>query len=325
MSAYAVLHVEPLHQCAEFDKEGAHNFREYQPKNADPSRAHLNQILYGPTSGLAAQVKERYGALDATLRKDARRGASMILSATRDAFLGPDGQISAERVETFKVLVMSFLRQKYDLALLSIVLHMDERTPHIHAVLIPRQANGKPGYKETFGSKALLKDLQDDFATAMAPLGVIRGKFNSRASHEEVDRYYKRLADIEASIPPLEELGTLEGREQAMTVIVQAQEEAQALREEREAFLARISAQNAEMERLRAENARVVENWQGNYRAAVSWMNAAQKLGNLVYEIRDQAGLDRAVGFVDAHIFPPAEEEAQTPAQADQGGGPTQA
>jgi hypothetical protein len=88
----------------------------------------LNQILYGPSSDLVARA--RYRDVDKELRKDARRGASMILSLTRDAFLGDDGQISGERVEDFKTLALGFLRQKYESALISAVIHMDERTPH---------------------------------------------------------------------------------------------------------------------------------------------------------------------------------------------------
>jgi hypothetical protein len=316
-SPFAIIHIEPLHKCAEFEKEGGHNFREYQPKNADPARGGLNQILYGPASDLAAVARERYRDVDKELRKDARRGASMILSLTRDAFLGLDDQISGERVEDFKALAMAFLRGRYESALVSAVLHCDERTPHIHAVLIPQQPNGKPAYKQNFGTGRQLSEMQSDYARAMEPLGVKRGVFNSKASHEEIDRFYKRLADVEASVPAPEQLATPAGREQAMTVIVQAQAAAKAAREECDAFKkerddlqAAIATKDKEQERLRAENARLLDGWRNGYKAAEYWKQTAAELGDIVCDIKDQADLDRALDYVEANISPPEETEA---------------
>jgi chromosome segregation ATPase len=77
----------------------------------------------------------------------------------------------------------------------SLALHMDELTPHLHAVIVPLTVQGRLSAKLILGQKVQMREMQTDYARAMKPFGLERGKEGSRAHHEDVKEYYKRLKE----------------------------------------------------------------------------------------------------------------------------------
>jgi hypothetical protein len=198
--AFTILHVEPLHSLSEIGDRGDHILRQYQPLNADPVRTHLNQILVGPEHGdLAQTAAEKIGIQ--RLRKDARRAGSMLLSASRAAFLSEAGDLDPAKIDAWTKLNMEWLNRKYGDNVISAAIHMDEQTPHIHALIIPLRQDGSLSYKAMFGEPAILRNLQTDYAKAVASLGIERGVENSTARHEDVSAYYARVNAVQTAIP----------------------------------------------------------------------------------------------------------------------------
>ena len=75
----------------------------------------------------------------------------------------------------------------------SVVLHLDEMTPHLHLLVVPRVKSAASIWK--LNSKALfdrerLRELQTSYGEAMAPLGIRRGEPGSQAVHSEVRQFY---------------------------------------------------------------------------------------------------------------------------------------
>src|ERR1035437_11028552 len=73
------------------------------------------------------------------------------------------------------------------------VLHLDEQTPHLHLLVVPRVLS--PSGTWRLNSKALfdrerLRELQTEYGNALAPLGIRRGEPGSQASHSEVRQFY---------------------------------------------------------------------------------------------------------------------------------------
>ena len=209
MTAAAVLRVKALHKIHEIRAQGRHDLRQYQPANADPARKHLNQILVGnPNDDMGQIAADKIG--DQRLRKDARRAATFIFSASREAFEDEDGNLDQDRINEFKDRVMDFAQTKLGPKenIISAVMHLDEITPHIQMIIIPLRENGTLSYKDSpyGGDRGKLRQLQTDFAKALEPMGIVRGQKFSTAKHETVKEYYTRVNAAEAAIPSLDDV-----------------------------------------------------------------------------------------------------------------------
>lgn len=106
----------------------------------DPLRSHLNEILHGP--------KTQQEAVDGFWAQGVKRPTKqaenpyiqMVLSASPEFFRqegqGP-GEWNAEKLEAWKQATMDWLRKEYAADLAHVSLHLDEDTPHFHALIIP--------------------------------------------------------------------------------------------------------------------------------------------------------------------------------------------
>lgn len=87
--------------------------------------------------------------------------------------------------------------------IMSMVMHKDETTPHIHAIVCPayqskdRWGNKKMrvGAKKWLDGRKKLSELQDEFAAIMEPLGLERGERKSKAKHQTVQEFYSKVED----------------------------------------------------------------------------------------------------------------------------------
>lgn len=118
---------------------------------------------------------------------------------------------------------LKWLRETYgERNLVSAVLHMDEKTLHIHATIVPivtgerRKArqdeqNGKKKYRkkntqdvrlcaDDAMARHKLKHYQDTYAQAMSKYGLQRGVDGSLAKHIPTSQYYKELVERQDSL-----------------------------------------------------------------------------------------------------------------------------
>ena len=106
--------------------------------------------------------------------------------------------------------------------IVSAVLHMDEKTPHIHASLVPivtgQRRKAKQGVKkkkdtvrlcaDDILTKTKMVEYQDTYAQAMAKYGLERGIRGSEAKHMTTAEYYKDI--FEQTQTMKEEIGLLQ-------------------------------------------------------------------------------------------------------------------
>lgn len=78
------------------------------------------------------------------------------------------------------------------------VVHLDEKTPHIHAVTVPLK-EGKLTAKEVTGNPISLSQRQDRYAKSMKDFGLERGVKATGVKHETSKQFYGRIGDIENS------------------------------------------------------------------------------------------------------------------------------
>ncbi len=233
MAGYAIIRVEKHSTMGTIGGIGHHLDRTRETPNADSQRAHLNRtwidgewVPWGDRpreSGehleafkrRLADFKQRGG----TIQKNAVLALEVLMTASPEAFQDP-----AFDFEGWLVAQSDYLHQKFGAAnLVSAVLHMDEETPHVHALVVPEiQRVEKRGNKKTakpptpkapkpalaasqwVGSRALLRELQDDYAGDMARFGLKRGKERSGARHTPVSEYYAQGAALVAQVEQLQ-------------------------------------------------------------------------------------------------------------------------
>ena len=135
---YAVLHLEKAKGAG--SGMSAHIERTIQPKNADPTRTHLNRELIQFPDGVRNRTAAIQHRLDtAGLRR--KIGKNQV-QAIRIVLTGTHADMErieqTGRLDEWSQDNLDWLRKTYGADnVVSAVLHMDEETPHIHATIVP--------------------------------------------------------------------------------------------------------------------------------------------------------------------------------------------
>ncbi len=188
-----ILRVSKIKSAGSATGKTSHNYRLAEVPNADPDRKHLNQEYLNRGEKniweLATDRIEQAGIK--TVRKDAVRGMEFLITASPGAFPRDEsGVIKGDyRNSTWVADNLKFLSQRYGANLVAFTLHQDEKTPHIHAIVVPITADNRLSAKDLFNPKTL-KTLQTDYAQAMQSHGLERGVEGSRARHVEMQKVY---------------------------------------------------------------------------------------------------------------------------------------
>lgn len=220
---YAVLHLEKAKGTD--SRRSAHIERTVHPKNADRTRTHLNRELVQFPEGVRNRTQAIAHRIEtAGIR---RKVSANQVKAIRILLTGSNKdmkQMEAEgRIEDWCNDSLKWIRETYgEQNLVSAVLHMDEKTPHIHATVIPivtgerrkagqEEQNGKKKYRkknpqdvrlcaDDVMARHRLKHYQDTYAQAMNKYGLQRGVDGSLAKHISTMQYYKQLVEQQDSL-----------------------------------------------------------------------------------------------------------------------------
>lgn len=211
--AFAIMHWDKIKKSG-LSHAYKHNFREDLPPNADPSRTKQNEELVeadGRTySDLFEQVQSRmliespdFGKRK--IRSDATYGIEVVMTFSPDA---QDIDLEQWKQKNLEWLQESFNPpgneihvHDYDGSnktvtinnVSSVVLHMDEGVPHLHAFIIPIDEKGVLNASYYVAGLKNWTRLQDSYAEKMRPLGLERGEEKSPASHKDIGRYHNRI------------------------------------------------------------------------------------------------------------------------------------
>lgn len=220
---YAVLHLEKAKGTD--SRMSAHIERTVHPKNADRTRTHLNRELVQFPEGVRNRTQAIAHRIEtAGIR---RKVSANQVKAIRILLTGSNKdmkQMEAEgRIEDWCNDSLKWIWETYgEQNLVSAVLHMDEKTPHIHATVIPivtgerrkagqEEQNGKKKYRkknpqdvrlcaDDVMARHRLKHYQDTYAQTMNKYGLQRGVDGSLAKHISTMQYYKQLVEQQDSL-----------------------------------------------------------------------------------------------------------------------------
>ena len=192
------------------------------PKNADPTRTHLNRKLVTYHDGIkdrSAVIQRRLeeAGLTRKIGNNQVRTIRINVSGTPEDMerIEKEGRLDEWCADNIKYFADLFGKEN----IVAAHLHRDEETPHIHVTLVPivkgerkrrkREEQAKKRYRKKPAdtvrlcandtmTRLKLKSYQDTYAIAMAKYGLQRGIEGSKARHKSTTQYYletQRLAD----------------------------------------------------------------------------------------------------------------------------------
>ena len=198
----------------------------YVPDNADRSRTHLNRELVSFPEGVrnrteAIQYRIDHAGLTRKVAGNQCKAIRIILTGTHEQMMKIDEE---GRLERWMEANLKWLHEPFGKEnVVSCVLHMDEKTPHLHATIVPivtaerqrREREGERKYITKSGprlsaddvlKRAKLREYQNTYAAAMSEFGLKRGIVGSTARHIATSTHYKQqMQQLEENIANLQE------------------------------------------------------------------------------------------------------------------------
>ena len=194
-----------------------HIERKIIPKNADPTRTHLNRVLVEYPDGVhgrdeAIAHRLNTAGIRRKITHDQVRVVRVVLSGTHEDMMNiqEKGKLDEWCNDSIQWLQATFGKDN----VVAAHLHMDEKTPHIHAAVVPivigerrkakkEQTDGKRKYRKKTNSVRLCADdlfnrqtliaYHDNYARVMTKYGLQRGVRGSEARHTTTMQYYRDL------------------------------------------------------------------------------------------------------------------------------------
>ncbi len=171
-----------------------HNSRQRETPNADPEREKENRVLIGGEKPTPVRVREIIAEHGGKPRVDSVEAVEILLTASPEWFLDDDDHIDQKKVDQFCKAACEFLLDKKNGGIVvKADLHMDEKSPHVQAIMVPIDPKGRLNCRHFFGERWQLKQWQTRFSEKVAHLGLERGVEGSRATHHEVKDFYKAI------------------------------------------------------------------------------------------------------------------------------------
>ncbi|MEF2229240.1 MAG: MobV family relaxase [Candidatus Cardinium sp.] len=203
-------HIDRL--CKEAKKTGV--FEDSEEKHLteelgfhiDPSRTHLNEEwVHTGGKSLYELVEKRVSEgykLSKAIRSDAVKALGLVMTGSHDRM---------KEIEANEKLFESWKKANWDFAcrefggeknIVRFSIHRDERTPHIHCVVVPITPDGRLSAKHYRHGTIKLQGYQNRYAEVMSPFGLERGIETTLTGrkHTTSKEYYKIINKIEREV-----------------------------------------------------------------------------------------------------------------------------
>ena len=128
--------------------------------DVDTSRSRLNFHLVKPRRSYRAEAEKQIAEAGYRARKDSVRVVETLITASPEFFQGK----KPREVKEFFEYALEFIQSKQSQeTIISAVVHVDEKTPHMHLCFVPLTSDGRLSAKDIVGNKKKLTQWQDDF------------------------------------------------------------------------------------------------------------------------------------------------------------------
>ena len=178
----------------------AHNERTKEKYASNPdvdiSRSKYNFHLIEPERKYRAEAERQIKEAGCRTRSDSIRVVEALVTATPEFFQGK----KKSEIRAYFQEALTFLQQSQDpKTIISAVVHMDEKTPHMHLSFVPLTADGRLSAKEIVGNKKKLTQWQDKFWEHMVLKypDLERGESASQTGREHIPpRIFKEMTQL---------------------------------------------------------------------------------------------------------------------------------
>ena len=188
----------------------AHNERTKEQYASNPdidvSRSTRNYHLIKPTQKYRLETNEQIIAVGCRTRKDSVRLVEALITGSPEFFKNKTDL----EIRTYFEHSLNFLkqRQRPD-TIVSAVVHLDEKTPHMHVSFVPLTQDGRLSAKEIVGNKKHLTEWQDAYWEHMVSKypDLDRGQSASETSRTHIPpRLFKKMTHLTKQKQRLSEL-----------------------------------------------------------------------------------------------------------------------
>ena len=201
---YAVIRVAKIKTAQAATAKTAHNYREHSLSNVDQDAPHRNKEYLNHEERNYGELADQRIAQVVTrkVRADQVKAVEVILTGSPEGFKrDADGRARDYSNSQWAQDNLNFLQNKYGKEnVVSFTLHQDEKTPHVHAVIVPITPDGRLSAKDLFTPKTL-RELQTEYAQAMQPHGFARGVEHSQTQHQPPRRHYSQADQVGQLVP----------------------------------------------------------------------------------------------------------------------------
>ena len=221
-SQYAIMRFAK-YKGPEISNIEAHNERTKEKYASNPdidcSRSKYNFHLIEPAGRYRAEAENQIQAAGCRTRTDSVRVVEVLFTATPEFF---KGKKLPEVRRYFEESLRFFEQHQSRKTIIAAVVHMDEKTPHMHLSFVPLTADGRLSAKEIVGNKKKLTWWQDKFWEHMVQKypDLERGESASQTGRDHIPpRIFKEMTRLNKQRQKLDELltgiGPLNGKKRA--------------------------------------------------------------------------------------------------------------
>ena len=126
----------------------------------DPARKHLNYNLLTPPPKYRTEAERQIREAGCRTRKDSVRLVETLITASPEFFQNK----SQQEIRAYFERALEFMKTKQNPdTFVSAVVHMDEKTPHMHLCFVPLTEDGRLSAKDIVGNSKKLTKWQDEY------------------------------------------------------------------------------------------------------------------------------------------------------------------
>ena len=196
----------------EISKIEAHNERTKEEYKSNPtidrSRSQYNFHLVEPPQGYRKESERQIKAAGCRAKSNSVRMVEALFTASPEFFKGKSpGEIRAFFRESMDFLTEYQPRE----TIISAVVHMDEKTPHMHLTFVPLTEDKRLSAKDIVGYKKKLTWWQDEYWAHMVKLypNLERGESASETGRHHIPpRIFREMTRLDKQRQQLEDLLT---------------------------------------------------------------------------------------------------------------------
>ncbi len=249
--------------------------------DVDTGRSRLNFHLVKPQRSYRAEAEKQIAEAGCRTRKDSVRVVETLITASPEFFQNK----SPREVQAFFRLALDFIKSKQSPeTIISAVVHMDEKTPHMHLSFVPITPDGRLSAKDILGNRKNLTKWQDDFWKCMVKKypDLERGESASETGRTHIPpRLFKEATHLnqqrDALMALLGDINPLNARKRAAEIEALLDKYIPGV----EKMRTRIKKYNAAYKELKAEVAALEKEVDASKESVLKRLETAQKLREL--------------------------------------------